>query len=236
MKDSKQLSPDAAPSTGSGATNTSSTSSSGNIPTKDADFLHTMEAVAAKWGTNSWLTLQWVTQSQFVSMTVDYRNAFTQKNSSTSSRTTITSTLKTLDKQIDDAVTEVKVYIEKKFKKANAIAQFSRYGIVKEGKNYRLSKDRDNRLEALPLMQAAITKDGFDAEEYGKTFWESITANYKTALDAANKTDSTASVKVASKNVLKKQLTKVSVALLSVIKGNFPDTYTSVNREWGWKK
>ena len=116
------------------------------------------------------------------------------------------------------------------------MAEFSHYGIVKEGKNYRLPFDRNSRLEALALMQAAITKDGFDNEEYGKAFWATIAADYKTALETANAIDSTVSGKVATKNDLKKQLTKVLKALLLSIEANYPDTHKGVKREWGWKK
>jgi hypothetical protein len=38
---------------------------------------------------------------------------------------------------------------------------------VKVGSNYRLPKDNDKRLLALPLMAAAIAADGFGAEEFG---------------------------------------------------------------------
>lgn len=232
----KQFYPDATGTAGSTTTTSPITSSTSNIPAKDVDFLHTVENVATTWATQPHITLVWVTQSQFTTIAQTYRTVLTQRQTTGSGRSSITNHLKQMNKQIDDAVTEVKVYIEKKFKKANAIAEFSRYGIVKEGKNYRLPKDAKSRLQALPLMQAAITKDGFDNEEYGKSFWANITTNFKTTLDAANAIDSTVSGKVATKNELKKQLTKVLKALLLIIEANYPDTHKGVKREWGWKK
>jgi len=234
MKTVKLFSPDATPPTG-GTPSTTGTSAS-NIPKKDIDFLATMEAVAAKWALNPSLTLLWVTQASFATTVQAYRTALTTRNSTGSNRPALTKALRTLDKKIDAAVTEVKVYIQKKFKKANAIPQFSRYGIIKQASAYQLPRDQNERLAALALMQAAITADGFDNEEYGKTFWAAITAEYKTTLDAANATDGTVSTNVATKNELRKQLNKVSVALLLLLKANYPDTYTGVYRDWGWKK
>lgn len=232
----KQLQPDATTGTGGASTTTASSSNNTNIPRKDVDFLTTAEAVAATWATKPIITLIWITQAEFATTAQTYRTVLSQRQNTGSGRSSITNNLKNINKQINDAVTEVKVYIEKKFKKANAIAEFSRYGIIKESKTYRLPKDANARLEALTLMQAAITKDGFDNEEYGKTFWATITTNFKAALDAANAIDSTVSGKVATKNELKKQLTKVLKALLKLIEANYPDTYKGVKREWGWKK
>jgi hypothetical protein len=232
----KQMYPDTTGTTAGGTTTTPSTSTSSNIPVKDVDFLNTVEAVATFWATKPFITLVWVTQSEFATTAQTYRTVLTQRQTTGSGRSSITNHLKQINKHINDAVTEVKVYIEKKFKKANAIPEFSRYGIVKEGKNYRLPKDANGRLQALPLMLAAITKDGFDNEEYGKSFWATIATEFKSALDAANAIDSTVSGKVATKNELKKQLTKVLKALLLLIEANYPDTYKGVKREWGWKK
>jgi hypothetical protein len=70
-------------------------------------------------------------------------------------------------------------------------------------------------------------------EEYGKTFLPTTAAKYKTTLDTANATKGTVSTNVATKNELRKQLNKVSVALLLLLKANYPDTYAGVYRDWG---
>ena len=85
-------------------------------------------------------------------------------------------------------------------------------------------------------MVAAIDADGFGNEEYGNTFWRDMQTNYSAALDAAGATAGNVSTKVAGKNRLKKDIKNVLNSLLLVLKGNYPDTYPGVYREWGWQK
>jgi hypothetical protein len=234
MQVKKHLHPDAeTPAGGNGAGKANQTAI---IPTADTDFKDVAKNVANTWLKNPDITLIWKKAPDFQKQVADYETALTSRKATGSLRPGQSQTLDQLDKQLDAAVTEVKVYIQKKFKKNFAQAQFARYGIVKEGSTYRLSKDRNNRLEALKLMITGIAADGFDNEEYGKTFWATMQTNYAAALDAANNTSGDVSGKVATKNEQKKAIRKVLSSLLMVIKGNYPDTFESVYRNWGWRK
>jgi hypothetical protein len=85
-------------------------------------------------------------------------------------------------------------------------------------------------------MITGIATDGFDNEEYGKTFWTDMQTNYAAALLAAGNTSGEVSGKVATKNEQKKAIKKVLSSLLLVIRGSYPDTFDKVYREWGWRK
>jgi hypothetical protein len=169
-------------------------------------------------------------------MVTAYETNYSSRLSDGSQRPAITQTLEQMDKQLDDAVKEVKVYIQKKFKKANAEAQYARYGIIHSNASYNLPNDRDNRKTNLDLMIAAIAADGFGAEEFGTTFWTTMKTNYALALTNAGSTDSNVSKGASGKNEQKKNITNVMNALRLVLRGNYPDTYTSVYRQWGWQK
>lgn len=234
MQVKKHLHPDAeTPAAGNGARKLNARAI---IPTADIDFKDVAKNVANTWLNNPDIKLIWKKTPDFLQEVLDYETALTSRKATGSLRPGQSQTLDQLDKQVDTAVTELKVYIQKKFKKEFAQAQFARYGIVKEGSTYRLSKDRNNRLEAFKLMIPAITADGFDNEEYGKTFWTDMQTNYSAALDATNNTSGDISGKVATKNEHKKAIKKVLSSLLLIIKGNYPDTFESVYRNWGWRK
>ncbi len=141
------------------------------IPAADADLHDVATMVANNWQATPAITLLWKKSSDFAADVSAYGSSLTGKLSSGSLRTGQTFTLNQLDKQITDAVKEVKVYIERKFKTTGATAQFARYGIVKENGSFRMSRDRNSRKEALKLMIAAIAPDGFAAEEFGTSFW-----------------------------------------------------------------
>ena len=206
------------------------------IPAADVDFMDVAKAVAASWLANPAITLVWKNSSDFDKDVQAYASSLGSRISTGSLRPGQTLTLKQLDKKVNDAVTEVKVYIEKKYKKANAPAQFARFGIVKDQTTYRFSKDRNNRKAAFNLMIAAIAADGFGAEEYGTAFWTNLQTDYNTALAAASTTTGDVSEKVATKNQQKLAIKKVLTNLLFVLRGNYPDTFKEMYRKWGWKK
>lgn len=212
------------------------TTPKGYTPDKDADFETVSTKVSNSWTANPTITLVWKTPAQFASMVTAYKTAYGNRLSDGGNRPSLTQTLKQLDKQMDNAVSEVKIYIQRKFKKANAKAQYARYGIIHNNKGYQLPRDRDERKNSLPLMIAAITTDGFDTEEFGNTFWTTMQTDYINALNSANSVDGDVSINVAAKNEQKEAITKVMDSLRLVLKGNYPDTYTAIYRDWGWQK
>lgn len=230
----KQLHADVADA--GGATPPAKKNKKNYTPNADADFLTVCKNVNTAWLANPAITLLWVTQASFNTMITGYEAAFASRLSNGGSRPSITQNLSVLDDQMDAAVSEVKVYIQKKFKKANATAQYARYGIVHEHGSYQLPRDRDNRKASLFLMIAAIAADGFGAEEYGTAFWTATQTKYNLTLDNAVNNDGSVSGSVSGKNKQKKNITAVMSALRFVLRGNYPDTYAAVYREWGWQK
>ena len=207
-----------------------------NIPNTDADFLTLAKAVGAKWKATPTIKLLWMDEPTYKVLVDSYATHLDNRLSVGSNRSSQTQTLANINKQIDTAVEGVKTYILKKFKKANTTAQFSRYGIIKQSGSYRLPKDNDKRLIALPLMAGAIVADGFGAEEFGTSFWKTITASFTTALNNTIDTTKNISNKVAVKTTDREKIHKILIAIRHIIYGNYPDTSNQVLREWGFIK
>ena len=205
-------------------------------PEADADFSTVITNVNDAWKANTQIKLLWITQPEFETMVTGFNQSLQSRKSDGGNRPSQTSTLKNLNAQMDKGVQEVKTCIAYKFKKANATAQYARYGIVKENRAYVLPKDNDERLKALPLMIAAIAADGFGNEEYGTAFWTGIEQEFTTALKAASTTDGKVTGSVSTKGVAKKGIIKAMNALRLTLEANYPDTYKAVYREWGWQK
>ena len=206
------------------------------LPQADIDLMDVGKKVAATWQVNPQITLVWKKPGDFAGDVTAYAGSLESRMDTGSQRPAQALTLKQLDGQIDFAVGEVKVYIEKKYKRANATAQFPRFGINKINTAYLMNRDRNNRKAALKLMVDSIAADGFADEEYGTSFWTGIKTAYDAALDVASKTTGAVSGKVADKNQLKKTVEKVMSSLMFVLRGNYPDTYKEIYRQWGWKK
>ena len=207
-----------------------------SMPVADSDFLATHRLVANTWLATPAITLIWANATDFNTMVGDYGTALGERRSAGGDRPSNTNTLETLDAKIEEAVIEVKTYIEGKFKKKNAPSEFPRYGMVHRYQRYQLPYDRQERFDSLDMMIAAIATDGFGANDFGTAFWTAMKADYKAAMKAAVDTDSKVSSKVSSKGQLKKDIQKIAVALRLVIRGNYPETYKAVYREWGWQK
>ncbi len=234
MLHTKHLHPDAEPTTGgSTAPKPNATAA---IPAADVDFMDVSKAVSATWLATPDITLVWKKSGDFDKQAQDFAVSISSRKATGSLRPGQSFTLRQSDGQIDVAVREVKVYIERKFKTTGAVAQFARYGIIKEGTQYRMSRDRNNRKEALKLMIDAIAADGFAAEEYGTAFWTDMQTNYSNALTASGNTSGDVSGKVATKNQQKIAIRNVMTALQFVLRGNYPDTFKEVYRDWGWQK
>lgn len=230
----RQLHPDAEPNN-SGET-TAKPNATAAIPAADVDFMDVARAAAATWLATADITLVWKTSGDFNTQVQDYATMLSSRKATGSLRPGQSLTLKQMDSRIDTAVKEVKVYIERKFKTDGAIAQFARYGIVKDGSMYRMSRDRNNRKEAFKLMIDAIAADGFTAEEYGTAFWRDMQTSFSNALTQAGNTAGDVSSKVATKNQQKIAIKKVMTSLQLALRANYPDTFKQVYRDWGWQK
>lgn len=206
------------------------------LPDRDIELKDVSKNVSVSWVANPQITLLWKNSAEFEKEVDSFADNLVDRIDTGTKRPGVTLSLVQQDKQIDDGVIEVKIYIAKKFKKANAPAQYPRYGIVKVGDTYKMSLDRNQRKAALGLMVKAIAEDGFGDEEYGSSFWKAIQADYTASVDAAGANAGTVSEKVATKKMQKRGIRKVLKALRRALEANYPDTYREMLRKWGWQK
>ena len=211
-------------------------SAKGYTPDKDADMKTVVDRICASWKLYPAITLAWITQPDMESLAKTFSGDLADRQSAGGDRPSITSLLQQQNADMDAGATEVKVYIEKKYKKKNAKPQFPRFGIGKYNNAYMLPRDQSQRLLSLDLMIAAIAKDGFSDEEYGTAFWTDMKKTFGDTLASASSTDGTVSGKVSGKDVARRQLVKIMTALRLALRANYPDTYQAVYREWGWQK
>ncbi len=205
-------------------------------PTKDADFGDLGVNSSAAWLKNPQITLPWMTQAQHKANVDAFNTTLTERQSTGGGRKEVTAKLDALDVAIDEGTSAVKGYLVYKFEKANAPSYYPQFGIVRAGSNFIIPRDRNKRAAALPLTLAAITALGFANEKYGAAFWQTTMDSYKALLTQASEVDGTVSNKVSAKNELRKTIKKTHNALINILKANYPDTYKSVIREWGFQK
>ncbi len=207
-----------------------------NIPAADIDLKDVAKQVSDTWLTKPSMTLIWLTQEDFSDIVESYETTLMSRKSTGSTRPIITGKLKNLDFTLDKDVENIKVYLEDKYGKTDAPSYYAAFGIVKEDHVYKLPHDRNERLAALELLVPAITTHGFQTKQFGLTYWTGQKTLYDSLLTQATTIDGTVSSKVGDKNVLKAQIKKALNALIHIIIGNYPDTYKTELRSWGFQK
>jgi hypothetical protein len=198
-----------------------------NVPDADIDFGNLGKKVSAKWAT---------TTAEFDAKTKQYSATLDARLKKGGTRPQVTKALKIVEKKIDDALPNVKGYLLEKYGKDASKSYYAAFGIVLTRTTYTFPKDQGGRSKALELLITAIDKNGFSDKQYGTAFWKAIQTEYDSLLDNATDTDGEVSNKVGDKNVLKKDIKKALNALINIIKGNYPDTFKTELRTWGFQK
>ncbi len=206
------------------------------IPTADVDFGNVSKDVSDKWTATPSIVLNWITATDFATNVSNYNRVLIDRKQAGRARPQKTKALELIEAQMNDSVAYVKSYILDKYKKDVAPSYYPAFGLVFRNKTYALPKDQNGRLEALNAMITAIDANGFGAKEFGTTFWTTLKTDYEVLLTQAKATDTTVTEKVGDKNALKTSIKKVLNALIGQIKSNYPDTYKTELRTWGFHK
>ncbi|WP_293895262.1 hypothetical protein [Flavobacterium sp.] len=207
----------------------------GNVPTADIDFGTVVTNVATKWNETESISLIWTTASEFNTQATAYNTELSIRNQVGGGRPQITKAMNVLDATMVEALKYVKGYIVDKYKDSST-SYFPAFGIEYKNNRYFFPIDRNKRLASLVLMLQGLLDNGFGDKEFGTAFWTDIKSQYENLITQASSTDGTISTKVSAKNTLKGALKKTLNSLISVIKGNYPDTYKAELRSWGFQK
>jgi hypothetical protein len=212
-----------------------SKSAKGNVPMADIDLVTTAKNVAEKWKSTPNLTLIWSDSNRLIQIAADYENTLNVRIAEGSRRPEVSAKLKNLDKQIDLGIGYIKDYLRERYGNDDK-AHYSQYGIVFYSKTYKLPSDRDTRASSFTLILEALNRDGFNDKSYGRSYWENIRDQYIPIKQEAVDMDEAVAGKVSEKNLLKDEIKKHLYALIDLLKANYPDTYKSEMRVWGFQK
>ena len=207
-----------------------------NIPRKDADVVPLGQHVGESWTANPAITLLWTTVEKYKADVLAYGATLNERLSTGGERKEKTGKLSELDAMVDEGVTWIKSALVFKYGKKNAPSYYPQFGIVKKGTTFIMPRDRSQRTAALSLTLAAVTTQGMATEKYGTAYWQQIINSYNTLQSEAAEVDGAVAGKVSTKNELRARILKTNNALIQVLKGNYPDTWKSVIREWGFQK
>lgn len=205
------------------------------LPKSDIDLSVVATKVVSKWAANDWLKIQWITEAEFEATVGHYTAELSQRMQSGASRPAITAAIKQLDAELDKGVRYVKRYLFDKYD-AHAKDHYHAFGWVKMGLGIRLPRDQNQKAEAMAITLQAITSEGFEEKQYGKSFWTEKSAAYNALLMQASELDSAIASKVGNKNQYRTTIVRVLNSIIWALRSNFPDTYAAEIRSWGFQK
>lgn len=207
----------------------------GTLPMADLDLRDVAMKVSAAWKSSP-LTLAYTTPDAFEQNVVDFAVLLDERMNLEASRRPLTGELADLDHELNSHVSNVKAYIAEQFGKPRSVDYYPEFGIVKVGKTYQLPIDRNERVAALERLVTALTKYSLNTQRYGVEYWKEAQARYTQLLYQAGTTDSQRSARVKDKNELKRDIKQVLQSLVLLVQANYPDTWRSVLRQWGFQK
>lgn len=210
--------------------------SKANTPAADVNLKDLSADVLNTWKQKPEITLLWTNPAELEATTNAFTTSLGQRQSTGGGRASVTKELKTLDKTINVSTAYLKNYLKDKYDKDSSTSYFPQFGIVQEGKVYVYPSDRNKRLASLQLTVKALVANGLHDNKYGLAYWQDILTRYEAGLKLSVTTDSNVASLVSAKNEARKQIQKTLNALIHIIKGNYPDTFKSVLREWGFQK
>jgi translation initiation factor 2 alpha subunit (eIF-2alpha) len=206
------------------------------MPVKQTDLLTLAENVVTKWSATPEITIRWIKFDDFKKLVTQFKEALEQRTEVGSSRQSTTQQLKNLDKTINDLIEEAKIAILGKFGRQDGKSYFNEFGIIKINKAFKFPQDRNQRVQALEILLKGLEKHKIEIAKYSFTSVQVIRDQYVALSKEAQNIDSNVATEVSNKNEAIKQVEKVLNALIQIIKGNYPDTYKSELRAWGFQK
>ena len=207
-----------------------------NIPSSDIDLVSLAHNVADAWETKG-LTLLWLDIDSFNTTISNFESSLDEKTNVNARRNPITARIRELNELIDKKTEQIKYYLAEKYDgKRNAVSHYAKFGIYKQRSSYKLPRDQEARVKALKQLLDSLVSEGFGDRTFGTAFWTEIHDEYKTLVESVTSTISNVSGHVGIKKELRTELKKGLNALIHLIKANYPNTYQSELRVWGFQK
>ena len=180
--------------------------------------------------------LSWLSKAQFAQMASDFSTGVKTSLRERAHRQPLSREISDLMKEMNQNLHYVKDAISLKFGRANKTAHYADFGLVHYKKSWRLAVDYTERVNGLESMIDSFNLHGIGNFDHGTLYWQDLYTRFKAAVELAVDTDSTRTVTVGNKNEIQEELRTALNSLIHLIKAEYPKTYKTHLREWGFQK
>ena len=155
-------------------------------------------------------------------MALDYQAAVDSRQQAGSLRPVAADELLDLNARIEANLYRAKARLVDKYDKKKAVAHYPAVGIVKDGNNYIIDRDRTKRAAALLALLAGLAAEEINDGTYGTAFWQPIAERYHHLVQELTDTNGEISKAVAHKDTLRGQIEQALYSIAKVLDANYP--------------
>ena len=212
-----------------------------NVPQGDQQFADVFLLAVEEWILRARLTLEWKTSADALDLAQRLLASLRSRSEAGDAITPQAARLKELDDMIDGDKDKSKLkYVLKALaiqydEENDGKPYYGTFGIQKIGSNYTLRHDRGERAEDLLKLVKAISdpKHNLTTLKFGPAYWKAISDEYTALQPKQEKALGTRATEVSSKNLLREEAEDILVALLYLLRANYPKTYKAERRKFG---
>ena len=208
------------------------------LPTSQLALATLGTAAAKAWQASAVPALLFVTKADLAAQAAAYAASLGTADAASDGVSPQSRRLKTLDKLVVKNLRYVKGYLAEDHDEDGGEGFYPEFGIVREGKNFRLPTAHTARAGALGKLVAALTTHKYDKKKFGGAFWQPLATEYAQLAKASGELRGVASEAIGQKNALEEPLRVALRALVGSIKANYPDAdaQQGVLRAFGFQK
>ena len=212
-----------------------------NVPQGDQQLADVFLLATNEWGRRPRLTLEWTTQAAGLDLAQRLLAGLRTRSEAGDIIGPQAARLAELDNMIDGSKETGKLkYVLKGLalqydEESDGKPYYGEFGIEKVGSNYTLPHDRGERAAALLKLVKAISdpKHQLTTHKYGPAYWKAISDEYTALQPKQDQALGNRATEVSSKNLLREEAEDILVALLYLLRANYPKTYKAERRKFG---
>lgn len=212
-----------------------------NVPQGDQQLADVFLLAVTEWILRTSLTLEWKTSAEALDLAQRLLASLRTRSEAGDVISPQAARLAELDNMIDGSKETGKLkYVLKGLAlqyddENDGKPYYGTFGIQKVGTNYTLPHDRGERAEALLKLVKAISdpKHNLTSLKYGPAYWKGISDEYSELQPKQDQALGNRATEVSDKNLLREEAEDILVALLYLLRANYPKTYKAERRKFG---
>ncbi len=205
-------------------------------PTTDLAMAATWVAIGAAWKLNPDITVRRTTQAEFEAAAGTQYNKLQNRLNVDDPRALLAGRLDAIRDIFGDQLEYIKAALLPIFKREGLEDAYPSFGIGREDGTWKFPTKRLPAQDAYDKAVAGLLAQGLKAGDAGATRLGPLAAEFRAKYKQLTELDGQTSAAVGQKNLGKAYLKKTARSLRYIIRGNEPDTWEQVWREWGTQK